>query len=514
MKFALETKVGLFVIVATLMITGMSVIFGKVDLKKDKGYNVEFQIVDASGLQPDSPVFFRGVRVGTLKKVILRGNDLVATISLTEGFQIPDNVLFAVRQAGFIGQKYVELVQDKKKPAAAYLEPDKIYDGNQSVVNIDDVVAKIDGVAEQIVTLVKALNDVVDKDETKIALRETIENIRSISDNINKLIAANDEKFGDIIDNTRRLTGMIDRLIAANEDNLNKSINNIAEITAYLKDFSKSLDNVTSNNKTDIDESIKNIRKITDKLNETIDGVNNITDDINEGRGTVGMLINDNTTRDEVREVISSVKDMVSRVDNYKLFVTFGADYLINANDARGYVNLRLYTRPNTFYQLGISNTPRTTPTTTTTKFVLVPNPGNSASYPDGNISYESTRTEYNSSKLAFSLQYGHIFAEYVGLRIGIFENTLGLAADIYPLKNDNLTLSLEAYDFGNFNKGFQVYTKAMIRWHFYKGFFIQAGVEDLFNFEKRIYAVGGGVRFSDDDLKFFAGSAATAVAQ
>lgn len=510
MKFGLETKVGFFVVLATIIITGMSVIFGKIDLSKDKGYKVEFQITDASGLQADTPVLFRGFKVGTLNNVKLIGNDLIATIHIMEGYQIPDNVVFAVRQSGFIGQKYVELVVDKKKPAQTYLEKDKQYNGNQTVVGMDDVMIKINDVAEQIGTLVKALNDVVDKDDTKVALNETIQNIRAISGNINKLIEANDTKFSDIIDNTKRLTAMIDKVISANENNINKSVENIAEITTYLKDFSKSLDNVTSNNKENLDESIKNIRKITDKLNNTVDGINTITNDINEGKGTIGMLINDNKTKEDVQSVVEKVNSMVSRVDNYKLYVTFGADYLINANDARGYINLRLYTNPNTFYQLGVSNTPRTTPTTTTTRFELTPLPG--AGAPGGTIAYESTTTEYSSSKLAFSLQYGHIFKKYVGLRVGIFENTLGLAADIYPLKNDNLTLSLEVYDFGAFGGDFKVYTKAMLRWNFYRGFFIQAGVEDLFNFEKRIYAVGGGIRFSDDDLKFFAGSAAAAV--
>lgn len=512
MKFGLETKVGLFVIIATVVITAMSVIFGKVDFKKDSGYNVDFEITDASGLQPNAPVFFRGVKVGVLKNVRFDKNVLIATISLKDGYEIPDNVIFSIRQSGFIGQKYIDLVMDKNIPATSYLVSGGKYNGRQTVVSIDDVVAKIDDVAGQISTLVKALNDVVDRDDTKQNLRDTIENIRSISDNINKLIAANDGKFNDIIENTRRLTGMIDRLIAANEGNVNKSIDNIAEITTYLKDFSKNLDNVTTNNKENIDESIKNIRKITDKLNDTIDNISTIAKDINEGKGTIGMLINDNKTKEEVQSVVTKINSMVSRVNDYKLYVSFGADWLINADDARGYVNVRLFTNPSTFYLLGISNTPRTTPTTTTTRFELQPQPGSVG--PSGPIIYESTKTEYNSSKLAFSLQYGHIFKEYVGIRIGIFDNTLGLAADVYPLKNDNLTISLEAFDFGNFNKGFQVYTKALVRWNFYKGFFVQAGVEDLFGFEKRIYTVGAGIRFSDDDLKYFAGSAATAVAK
>ena len=40
-----------------------------------------------------------------------------------------------------------------------------------------------------------------------------------------------------------------------------------------------------------------------------------------------------------------------------------------------------------------------------------------------------------------------------------------------------------------------------LIRWHFYKGIFIQAGVEDVIGYTNRMYMVGVGIRFKPSDL-------------
>ncbi|MBQ3033849.1 MAG: hypothetical protein IJD28_05685 [Deferribacterales bacterium] len=206
---------------------------------------------------------------------------------------------------------------------------------------------------------------------------------------------------------------------------------------------------------------------------------------------------------------------MVTRVSDWNLDVTFGADYLFDSgisDNARGYVNLRLHTKPETYYLVGVTNTPRSNVTRTTTNYTLNTSQGNAGILPDGTVAFKSIKDENKSSKLAFNIQYGHIFEEIIGMRVGIFESTLGGAIDIFPLKDDNLSLSFEMYDFNSYNDGFEAYTRAYIRWHFFRNFFVQAGIEDVLNNNNRVFTLGGGIRFIDNDLKYLAGSAASAV--
>ncbi len=158
------------------------------------------------------------------------------------------------------------------------------------------------------------------------------------------------------------------------------------------------------------------------------------------------MKVNDNETKDEVKAVISAVKDMTASTNNWKLNAMFGADYMFDADLMRGYGQIRLYPNDNNFYMVGVSNTPQL----------------DSAN----NINENYTVNQ----DLAFSLQYGHIFKKVAGVRVGIFDNN-----------------------------GVEIYTRAFARWHFLSVLYLQAGVEDILNNTRRVFTLGAGVKFNND---------------
>ena len=197
----------------------------------------------------------------------------------------------------------------------------------------------------------------------------------------------------------------------------------------------------------------------------------------------------DEETKKDVKNVVSKMSSFLgdsNSADNENgmaLYTTIGADFLFDAKSVytgRGYVQAQFYSDPKNFYLIGLSNIPP-----------IAPN----------SPEYDIYGSKIKYSELAISLQYSHIFANVFGVRFGVFDNTLGLAADIYPLKNNNLAISLEAYDFNTYQNSLDVYTKAYIRWHFYKGIFIQAGVEDIIGNVNRMYMVGAGYRFKPTEI-------------
>ncbi len=516
MNTALEIKVGIFVVVATILIAIMGIVFGKIDFRKNKGYEVSFEIDNASGLVKTSPVLYKGIKVGNLKNIQFNKDKLYATIIIEHQYAIPDNVMFNIQSKGFIGEKFIELVQNQNMAMTGYLKQGYMYSNRQGSAGMDAMMSKFDAAAEEITNLISSLNDVFSNENTKIALSDTIQNLKNVSDSIEQLIANNNEKFNYIIENTQGITASLDKILSKNEKDINTTIANIKELTVSIKNIATSIDEITKNNEGNINDSIKNINEITEKLKEALNEINSIAKDINDGKGTIGMLINDEETKEAVKSVVNNVQSMVNKVYEWKLDVAFGADYLFDSktsSKARGYVNLKLHTSPTTFYLLGISNTPRFSSSRTTTDYQLTTNPNNSGIIPNGVMSFQSIKEETESSKLGFNLQYGHIFYKALGIRVGLFESTLGAAIDVLPLRNDKLAFTFEAYDFNSDTNGkFEVFTRAYARWNFYRNFFIQAGVDDIFNFNNRVYTVGGGIRFFDDDLKFFAGSASSVV--
>lgn len=484
-----ETKVGIFVIIGFFMVAVTAAVFGNLELNSKEGKTVYFRLNDATGIRNGTPIMYKGLKVGEVKDVMMKDNQIITRVNVYHEFDIPDNVRFNVKQSGFVGQKFVEFEIDPAVKSQATLKDNYEYDGRQSNANMDAVMAKLNDVAAEMTVLLKTFNEVVTTDQSKNALQDSIANLKDITDSVKNIVASNDKNIQEVIENAKNMTAMIDRLLAKNEQNLNTSINNITEISQTLKAFTSSVDKLLANNKDNIDGSLKNLKDITDKVNSTMDDIEKITNDINNGNGTLGMLINDNQTKNEVKKVVSGVSSFFGdsnseeNEDRMSLYATIGADYLFDAksvNTGRGYAQASFYTDPRNFYLIGVSNIP-----------IINPN----------SPEYDIYGNKIKNSELAFSLQYSHIFYNVFGLRFGIFDNTLGLATDFYPLKNKDLAISLEAYDFNTYSNGLDLYTRALIRWHFYKGMFIQAGVEDVIGYTNRMYMVGAGVRFKPSEL-------------
>ena len=485
----LETKVGIFVILGFFMVALTTTVFGNLDFNSKEGKTVYFRLNDATGIREGTPIMYKGIKVGEVQDVTMKNNEIISKVIIYHEFEIPDNVRFNVKQSGFVGQKYVEFEADPTVQSKSPLQNNYEYDGRQNSANMDAVMAKLNDVAAEMTTLLKSFNEVITTDESKNALQDSISNLKDITESVKNIVATNDKNIQEVIDNAKNMTDMIERIIAKNENQLNSSISNIAEISETLKAFTASVDKLVANNQGNIDDSLKNLKEITDKVNTTMDEIETITKDINEGKGTLGLLINDEETKKDVKNVVSKMSSFLgdsNSADNENgmaLYITIGADFLFDAKSVytgRGYVQAQFYSDPKNFYLIGLSNIPP-----------IAPN----------SPEYDIYGSKIKYSELAISLQYSHIFANVFGVRFGVFDNTLGLAADIYPLKNNNLAISLEAYDFNTYQNSLDVYTKAYIRWHFYKGIFIQAGVEDIIGNVNRMYMVGAGYRFKPTEI-------------
>lgn len=483
-----ETKVGIFVIIGFFMVALTAAIFGNLDLNAKESKTIFFRLNDATGIRKGTPIMYKGLKVGEVKDIAMRDNKIITKVNIYQEFEIPDNVSFNVKQSGFVGQKFVELETNTTITSNTPLQDNQIYDGNQSTTNMDAVMAKLNDVASEMTTLLKSFNEIITTDKSKDALQDSIANLKDITEGIKSIVSSNDNNIQGIVENAKNITSVLEELITKNEKNLDTSLNNIAEISKTLKSFISSVDTLLSNNQDNIDASLRNLKEITDKVNSTMDEIEQITNDINQGNGTLGMLINDNQTKNDIKKVVSGVSSFFSdesdnNEDKLSLYATIGADYLFDGNSVntgRGYAGVSFYTNPSNFFLIGVANIPVTNP---------------------DSPEYDIYGNKIKNSELAFSLQYSHIFYKVFGLRFGIFDNTLGFATDFYPLKNKDLAVSLEAYDFNTYSHSLDVYTRALIRWHFYKGMFIQAGVEDIIGYTNRMYMVGAGIRFKPTEI-------------
>ena len=484
MKFGLETKVGIFVIVSIVLLSFLGISFGKFSFNKDEVYVITFMIDDADGLKKGTKVFYRGLPVGQLDDVSLVGSELSATLSISEKYSIPDNIEFAVRQSGFMGEKAIELVV-RDTPSVGVLEDGVIYEDRQVGASINKAIDSVERMSTEIADLAASINKLVKSESTTNIVQSTLKSLQSVADNLDKLVSENNNNFNDLVIS----------VVVRNESAIDGTITNIDEIVGAIKNLSLSINTLITDNGTDEGYA----KPIIANINKTIKNIADITEDINSGGGTLGLLINDNETRDDVKSIIKGAKNLVGGFSASFVF-DFGVDYAFNLNNLRGYANVKFFPRANQFFTLGISNRSGLSNAGATGTYEYIDTAGNLQT---GTYTFPSLST---NGTLAFSLQYSYVFYRWLGLRGGLFENTVGLGLDIYPLRSQTLAFSLEAYDFRTDynNHEVAVFTKALISYTFLDRYFIRVGVEDFFGFDKLRFTVGAGIKFIDKNVKYF----------
>lgn len=106
-----KLKIGLFVVVSLLLGVAIVIWLGARPYFEESQTAVAFFTESVQGLQSDSPVKFRGVTVGRVKKIQLApdGRLIEVIMSLTRNFKITPDLGIYMNLMGLTGLKYLEM---------------------------------------------------------------------------------------------------------------------------------------------------------------------------------------------------------------------------------------------------------------------------------------------------------------------------------------------------------------------------------------------------------------------
>jgi phospholipid/cholesterol/gamma-HCH transport system substrate-binding protein len=462
-----ELKVGLFVIAVLAVLAFMTFRVGGLDWFEKDGYRVYVYFRNVAGLDENTKVKIAGVDAGLIDKIELEGSVAKLTVKM-----YPDIVLFSdasasVNATGLLGDKYLAIEPGVKEPE---LKDGDTITNIKETVNIDDMARKLSTISDSIKRLTDNINDVIGTNESKESLKEAIRNIKTITVKLNSAISANDRKLRDTLDNINKLATSMQKVIDDNSEPFTETVSNI-------RDFSDTL-------KTDGPELVENIKDASKSLKE-------ISGKIERGEGTLGKLVQDEKLYDSVSNAAEGLGKTINKVEQFKTFLTFQGEYLTKPEETKGYFYLTLQPRKDTYYILGVIGDPTGQASRTTTTKVV-----------NGTTVTVTEEEEVIHRNIEFTALYGKRYYDTV-LRVGLIENTFGLGLDQYFFK-DRLKLTVDAWDFsGEQEAADDVHVKVGADYYFYKRLFLSAGYDNIFNDNRAGAYFGGGIRFSDEDIKY-----------
>ncbi len=461
MKLSAETKVGLMVFAGILILTYMSFQVGEFQITQKGGKTFNLVFDSAAGLSKDASVQVAGVEVGKVYDIRLREGKAVVVVRIDPEVTINRDSEAFIRSIGLLGDKYVEISLGVSRET---LEDDGTLIAPPGSEDIGKLISKLSSVADDIKAVSSSLRGAIGTQEGERSIREILQNFREMSANLNRVVGRNDDRFERILKNIDELTGGLNQTVKQNRVDFRETI-------THARSASESLDSIFKK--------------------------------IDEGRGTLGQLINKNDMSKNLNKVLLSANDVLGVKKKYRSFISLRTEGLVEANDSKGYVSLRLQPRKDKFYLFELVSPEGTkgdfSETLTTTR---ITNTGTGAGSPF--FPTDVTQTIYEektSDKLMFTAMFGRSFGQ-TSFRLGLMESTGGLGID-HTLFGKRAGFHLDLWDFEGENSfGGGVHAKIRGDFNFLKFFYLHAGYDNFLNTEDSSLFYGAGIQFEDDDIK------------
>jgi len=264
-----ELRVGIVVIISLgLFYYGFNYLKGSNIFKTGSFYYAEYPNVN--GLSVDDPIFTKGFRVGKVSSTKLNmetGKILVQLQITNEEIKIPSNSEAIIASSGLLGGKEINL---KLGDSQEYLEiNDTLSSGTEGDL--------IDSFTSSLEPFEKSAMDAVTSIDSVMKLVQSVLNQK----NRNAL----DHGLADLsitLSNLNSASAGLDNLIATEKGRLSNIITNLNTMSKNLSAFSDTL--------TDME-----IKQTIAEANLALSNANGILTKINEGEGTMGQLVNNDT---------------------------------------------------------------------------------------------------------------------------------------------------------------------------------------------------------------------------
>lgn len=302
MKRNKEIKIGLlFIVVIAILVWGINYLKGKNIFTIERIYYANY--LNINGLQVSNPVFLNGYKIGQVKEMKLSENynRVQVSISVQEDIKIPKNTIARIFSEDLLGSKAIELILGNSTITA---KPKDILLSEVQAGLGDEVNKQILPIKLKAVKLMSSFDSVLIIIQS-ILNEKSIINLRNSIDNISIAISS-----------LKNSLGVLDVTLTDHKNDLSDIITNAESFTDNLKKNNEKISNIITNF-SEISDTIASLQltQTLSNANKAMKDVTQLIGKVNNGEGSLGMLINNdtlyknlNTSSEELKDLLKDVK--------------------------------------------------------------------------------------------------------------------------------------------------------------------------------------------------------------
>jgi len=302
-----EFKIGLVVIIViSMLLIGVNYLKGLNILNNSQTYHAVYENI--GGLEVGSSVMVNGYQVGmvgNIDLIIEKNQNLLVTFSLDKEFNIATNSIARIVSQDLLGTKGVSLILGD---ASTYLEvgdtlSSSIEGSLQEEVNAQILPLKIK--AEELIGSMDSVMIII----TAVLNKDTRDNLSNSLKSLDKTFALMSETML-----------KVDHIVTVNDERISMVITNLASISSNIENSNGAIKTILTNFSIISDSLVKA------DIATTLQNFNKITTKINNGEGSIGLLMKDDKiyknleqSTKELAELIEDIKKNPSRYMNFSI---------------------------------------------------------------------------------------------------------------------------------------------------------------------------------------------------
>ncbi|WP_461633970.1 MlaD family protein [Labilibaculum euxinus] len=304
MKFSKDAKIGLVVIGAiVILIWGVNFLKGFNVFSSEQVFYARYERVD--GLKKSSSVTLKGYKVGQIKSIKFSSasaDHLLVEFAISNQFKLPANSVARIESADIMGTKEIKIIPGK---------------GKTLLQTGDTIKGSIEGdlkeqVSMQMLPLKKKAEKLMSGVDSVLTVIQYIFN-ENTRDNLRKSFGSIEQTFKKL----ENASGTLDTIMTGQKSHFENIFANVDSITGNLKDNNRNVSTILSNfsnisdslSATDIAQTINNAKATLKQTNE-------ILEKINSGKGSMGLLINNDTLYTNLEAASNGLTNLLIDVKN------------------------------------------------------------------------------------------------------------------------------------------------------------------------------------------------------
>jgi len=276
MKNTLETRLGIFVVLAVLAAVIILETVGGIQLLKG-GYQLKADFNSVQDLKVGDRVRMAGVEIGRVEDISLTNNKVRVDMKIYKGKPVKTDSTARVKFTGLLGQNFVEITFGR--PSSPNVEPGTVLQTTEQP-DLSVIMEKIDSVASGVENLTKSFTGF------KV-----------------------DELLGPLTD-----------FIKANKDPLSGTISNMNAISAQITSGQGSVGKLIYDEAL-YSSAVSSVASLKDAATEaklTLADARRIVDQANAGQGTIGKLLKDDTLYHQTTLALTNMNEILGKINQGK----------------------------------------------------------------------------------------------------------------------------------------------------------------------------------------------------